>query len=142
MGKLAERLADARRSGVYRVETTDALEEAAALNGFMLTHVVLENVCGSALSRTAMRALPAQVDGHVLLLSGFEALVADAPGAFDSLVLELDAAAARCREGERRFFAAFVDPSALLPLAPLYNRRRSAPERRGDLSEIPIRHPD
>lgn len=29
MGKLAERLADPKRSGVYRVETTEALEEAA-----------------------------------------------------------------------------------------------------------------
>jgi hypothetical protein len=141
MGKLAERLADARRSGVYRVESTDALEEAAAHNGFLLTHVLLENVSGSALCGTAMRALPARVDGHVLLLSGFEALVANAPGALDSLVLELEAAATRCREGERRFFAAFLDPSALLPLAPLYNRRRSSLERGGDLPKVPIRQP-
>jgi len=44
MGKLAERLSDCARSGVYRIETREALEEAAALNSYPVVQVVLDHV--------------------------------------------------------------------------------------------------
>jgi hypothetical protein len=43
MGKLAQRLADPSRSGVYRVRGTAALEEAAAQNGQRVLVLVLDN---------------------------------------------------------------------------------------------------
>ena len=130
MGKLAERLADARRSGVYRVEATDVLEEAAALNGFALARIGLDDVSGSALDNVCTRALAACADGHVLLFSGFESLVRGAPGALEPLLSALDAAAGGRRADGLRFFAAFLDPSGILPLAPLYNRRQHSPSSR------------
>jgi hypothetical protein len=144
MGKLAERLADAQRSGVYRVEAVDVLEEAAALNGFPVARVALEGASHGTLCAVCARALAPGVDGswrglasaladpgwspapgHVLLFSGFEPLLDAAPGALNPLVGALDAAAAERRAGGLRFFAAFLDPARRLPLAPLYNRRGS-----------------
>lgn len=109
MGKLAERLGDPGRSGVYRVETTEALEEAAALNGF-------------ALHRLQVSCVPpifAPEDGRILLFTAVEDLAS-----LDGLLRALEAAAAECRERRLRYFAVFVDPDARLPLAPLYNWRR------------------
>ncbi len=117
MGKLAERLSDPKRSGTYRIEVTDALEEAVALNGFRL-----ERFAPADFSRVPAHL--ASSDGRVLLFSGFEPLVRESPGALDALLAKLDAAAAACRQGERRFFAAFLDPSGVLALPPLYNWKR------------------
>lgn len=111
MGKLAERLADPGRSGVYRVESTEALEEAAALNGFVLHRLVLE-------SPGLPGASPLE-DGRILLFVGVEDR-----GPPDGLLRALEAAAAQCRERRLRYFAVFLDPDALLPLAPLYNWHR------------------
>lgn len=143
MGKLAERLADERRSGVYRVEVTDALEEAAAIDGFPIVHVRLDGVGGAGLQDACARTLirrtggnwatlaetladpqwsPAQ--GHVLLVSGFEALVRREPDALAPLLAALSAVAARRRAKGLRFFAAFLDPTRTLSLDPLYDRRR------------------
>ena len=44
MGKLAERLADPQRSGVYRVETTEAVEEAAALRKLGLPDATVRGI--------------------------------------------------------------------------------------------------
>jgi hypothetical protein len=99
MGKLAARLADASRSGVYRVESTAALEEAAALNGFLLLK-------GPAVAQPE--------DGRVLLLTAFDA----------GLLARLEVTAAECRGRGWRFFAVFLDPEGTLPLAPLYNWKR------------------
>ena len=129
MGKLAERLADGQRSGVYRLESTEALEEAVALNGFALARIALEGMPGSALSGIAADAVSGLSDGHVLLFSGGEALLRADPGAFDHLLAQLHAAASRRREGSLRFFAAFLDPSAILPLAPLYHWHRSSSKK-------------
>jgi hypothetical protein len=146
MGKLAERLADAQRSGVYRVEATDALEEAAALNGYALVRIPLSSMSDGALCEACVRALALRVDdswddlarsladpgwspgpGHVLLFTGFEALVRDSPEALNPLLSALSAAAGRRRADGGRFFAAFLDPARLLSLAPLYNwQRRSS----------------
>jgi hypothetical protein len=129
MGKLAERLSDAGRSGVYRVELTEALEEAVALNGFALTRIVLEGIPGAALCGIAADAASRRTDGDVLLFSGFEALVRREPEALQPLFDQLGAAAAERREGGLRFFAVFLDPLAILPLAQLYNWHRSAATR-------------
>lgn len=118
MGKLAERLGDAARSGVYRVEVTDALEEAAALNGFVLERVSLEGGPDGACER----ALAACADGRVLVFTGFERLARNAP-ALARLVGALEAACAAHRAGGLRLFAVFVDPAARLSLAPLYKWR-------------------
>lgn len=125
MGKLAERLSDPRRSGVYRVESTDALEEAVALNGFCLNRIDLEGISADALCGIAAKAVASRADGNVLLLTGFEALARGTPLAFERLIAELQTAAASRREGGMRLFAAFMDPSARLSLAPLYNWHRS-----------------
>lgn len=143
MGKLAERLADARRSGVYRVEVTDALEEAAGIDGFPIMHVRLDRASVGALHETCARALAPGVEGnwgtlaatlgdpawstapgHVLLFSGFEALVERDPDALAPLLAALRAATARRRMQGLRFFAAFLDPTRMLTLDPLYDRRR------------------
>lgn len=126
MGKLAERLADAQRSGVYRVESTQALEEAVALNGFALARIGLEGIAGSALGGIAADVLSGRSDGQVLLFRGFETLARAAPGDLDRLLAQLHAAASVHRDGGRHFFAAFLDPSAILSLAPLYHWTRSA----------------
>lgn len=108
MGKLAERLADAARSGVYRVETTEALEEAAGLNGFSLARVSLAGIPVGAAS-----------DGEVLLIDA-QAV----NGALHAVLMGLEARAAAARAAQARFFAVFLDPRGKLPLAPLYNWKR------------------
>jgi len=143
MGKLAERLADERRSGVYRIEATDALEEAAAIDGFPIAHVRLDDVGNARLFEACARALTPGVDdgwgrfaatladpawssapGQVLLFSGFEGLVRHDAGALDPLLAALQAAAARRRLNRSHFFATFLDPTRTLSLDPLYDRRR------------------
>lgn len=143
MGKLAERLADERRSGVYRLEVTDALEEAAVIDGFPIIRVLLDDVASDQLYANCARALVPLVDGHwaglataladpewspaaghVLLFSGFEALVQSDPDALAPLLAALRAAAARRRMQGFPFFAAFLDPTRTLSLDPLYDRRR------------------
>lgn len=126
MGKLAERLADGQRSGVYRVESTAALDEAVALNGFKLVRVALEGISGDALGDIAKDALAERGDGQVLLVSGFEAMMRAESGAFGRFMAQLQAAATAQREGELRFFAVFFDPAASLSLAPLYHWERSS----------------
>jgi len=143
MGKLAERLADERRSGVYRVEVTDALEEAAAIDGFPITHVRLDGVASCELHALCARALAPGIEGnwaalaaaladprwspapgHVLLFSGFEALVRREGDALAPLLAALQAAATQHRAQGLKFFATFLDPTRMLSLDPLYDRRR------------------
>jgi hypothetical protein len=120
MGKLAERLSDPQRSGVYRVESTEALEEATALNGFALARFVLEDP-----ARLSVRSIVPERDGAVLLFSGFEERLRAAPRALHPLLEELEGATAGCRQNGQRFFAAFLDPLRVIPsLAPLYNWNR------------------
>ena len=125
MGKLAERLIDAQRSGVYRVESTVALEEAVALNHFSLNRIALDGIPGSALNDIAADAACAGAEGQVLLFSGFDAQMRSAREAVDQLIARLQALATRHRENGEHFFAVFLDPKAILPLAQLYNWHRS-----------------
>lgn len=143
MGKLAERLSDCTRSGVYRIETVEALEEAAALNSYRLVRVVLEHVTTKAALLDAVadsaafpdrfgrnwNALPdcltdlswTPARGYVLLVSGFKLLQRAAPEDFAGFLEVLTAAAADWRGRGRPFFVAFLDPGGAAPLAPLYN---------------------
>lgn len=129
MGKLAERLADARRSGVYRVEVTDALEEAVALNGFALARVPLEGAINGALHRVCAEAL--SLRAHVLVFTGFETLLRRTPDALQPLLSALEEAAAERRAAGQSFFAAFLDPTGTLSLGPLYNWQRKKFFERG-----------
>jgi hypothetical protein len=99
MGKLAQRLADPSKSGVYRIRTTEAIEEAAALNGYALLR--LEG------------ALPKKLPQVVLFEKADAALVA-----------ALKAHAMDARKRGECFFAALVDPEEKAALAPLYNEKR------------------
>ena len=102
MGKLAQRLSDPMRSGVYRVETTEAVEEAAALNGYRML-----SLTDGALPET----LP-----QVVLLRG-------RPGV--GVLAKLEARAKLARERGECFFAVCVDPENAAPsLAPLYRWKR------------------
>jgi hypothetical protein len=100
MGKLAERLADASRSGVYRVEETAAIEEAAAANGYRLL-------------RLAGTALPPELPPIVLFERADAALLRALKG--------------RAEDAKRRgecFFAAFLDPDGKAAgLPPLYRKK-------------------
>lgn len=142
MGKLAERLADGRRSGVYRVEATGALEEAVQLNGFAFARIALDGATATALvADIAASALDSRRDGRVMLFTGFETLLRGKPEALEQLLSALRVAAERHQAAGERFFAAFLDPGAVLPLAPLYNRRRAAlaggaPERSDNIRLI------
>ncbi|HEX6320620.1 MAG TPA: hypothetical protein VFZ84_17315 [Burkholderiales bacterium] len=100
MGKLAERLADPSRSGVYRIRTTEVIEEAAALNGYSLLWVD--------------GALPKQLP-HVVLFEKTDA----------ALLKALKDHATDARKRGECFFAALVDPEEKAALAPLYNERKS-----------------
>jgi hypothetical protein len=125
MGKLAERLSDPRRSGVYRLIASEALEEAVALNRFALTRFALSAVPAAALPALAADAVSRDADGQVLLFSGFEPLARAAPAAFDAFLGVLQAAAGGRRSQGLRFFAAFLDPAETLSLEQLYHWQRA-----------------
>jgi len=101
MGKLAERLADPSRSGVYRIRTTEAIEEAAALNGYRLL-------------RFKGEILPTELPQVIVFETASDALLA---------TLKMHAVGARKR-GEC-FFATLVDPEEKAALAPLYKDKKS-----------------
>jgi hypothetical protein len=124
MGKLAERLGDPARAGVYRVETTVAVEEAAALNGYALLRLRFDAEGGAqALADFAAVQRP---DGRVALVSDFEQGFASDPARRDALLEALAAAAAEWRACGIRGFVVFFDPGYALPaLAPLYNWHKS-----------------
>lgn len=131
MGKLAERLADPDRSGVYRIETTEALEEAVALNAFELVHVAYPQSALHALDRL----LAQKDDGRVLLLTGFAALAGSRSSRWTALVDTLIAAAAECRAAGLRFFVVFLDAEAALPLAPLYHWQGKPEDKTHEVDE-------
>jgi len=100
MGKLAERLADPSRSGVYRIRTTEAIEEAVVLNGYSLLWV----------DGTLPKNLP-----QVVLFEKIDG----------ALLAALKNHAADARKRGECFFAALVDPEGKAALAPLYNDKKS-----------------
>lgn len=143
MGKLAERLGDEQRSGVYRVEVTDALEEAAGIVGLPIVSARLKAAssrhlladCGRA---AALRPMPdwtafaaaladpswTPAPGRILLIEGFEPLLNADSRVLAPLIAALESAAAAHRLRGERFFAVFLDPGRRIALDPLYDRRR------------------
>lgn len=143
MGKLAERLADERRSGVYRVEVTEALEEAAGIVGLPIVRISLrdahpERLLASCVGAVTSGPVPdwdafaaviadaawTPPPGRVLLVEYFDDLLRHDPGALEPLIAALQSAAAQHRAHGRRFFAVFLDPDRRVMLDPLYDRRR------------------
>lgn len=143
MGKLAERLSDERRSGVYRVEVTDALEEAVVLAGLRCTRIVLNDGpevdllrrCAAVLNLGSVPGWDAlssalgdpawsHPGGDVVLVTSAGVSGAVAGAALASLTGALRAAAEAHRLRGARFFGVFHDPGRMLALAPLYDRRR------------------
>lgn len=145
MGKLAERLADERRTGVYRVEVTEALEEAAGIVGLPIVRVALRDASGPRLLERCAQAVGVRTahswdalaaaigdaawtppPGRVLLVEYSDELLRQHPGALDPLIAALQSAAAQHLAHGRRFFAVFLDPDRRVSLDPLYDRRRHA----------------
>ena len=120
MGKLAERYGDAARSGVYRVGDADIPRAAAVeADAFVLELGVAALAAGGwprveeAIQRSRTRAC-------VVLIPDAAALARpEHQGALEAL----RAAAQRCRDANRPFFAVLVDPEACLALPLLYHER-------------------
>jgi hypothetical protein len=129
MGKLAERLNDASRSGVYRVsQDREVLETLPAIHRISLAGVKSK---GELLDRIALTLhLPdwfgqnwdaledslSERAGH-LLFSDWQGLAADNLGV---LLDALDSSAEFCAGKGRPFFAVFVDPERRLQLEDLF----------------------
>lgn len=122
MGKLAERLADETRTGVYRVEVTEALEEAAGIAGLPVVRISLRAAPEDRPLTECARA--AGAPGRILLIEDFDGLARGDAHALRPLIAALESAANRHRSRGERFFAVFLDPSRVLALGPLYDRRR------------------
>ncbi|MDH4172591.1 MAG: barstar family protein [Betaproteobacteria bacterium] len=144
MGKLAQRLSDAARSGVYRTAQGTEVEDAVRATRLDLARVDLGGADGkeALLERIALAlGFPAWFggnwdaledclgdldwragDGHVFLFSGYEDLPADDLGV---LLDVLAASAAYWAERGKPFFAVFLDARHALALPELF-RARSA----------------
>ncbi len=122
MGKLAERLADQSRTGVYRVELTEALEEAAGIVGLPIVQVSLRGATADRLPGACAQA--ADAPGRILLIEDFDDLARRNADALRPLIAALESAADRHRSRGDSFFAVFLDPSRLLAIGPLYDRRQ------------------
>jgi hypothetical protein len=142
MGKLTQRLTDARRSGVYRAARTEEIEDAARGTRLDVARVDL----GGAGDKDALLGRLAQAlafpewfggnwdaledclcdlgwragDGHVFLVQGGEDLSPDELGV---LLDVLGSAAAFWAERGRPFFAVFVDPQHALAVPELFRPR-------------------
>lgn len=139
MSKLAQRLADATRSGVYRSRQSAEVEDAVRGTRLDLAQVDLQGADSkeALLERMALAlGFPAWFggnwdaledclgdlgwragDGHVFLFTGHEDLPADELGV---LLDVLASSAAYWAERGRPFFAVFVDPEHALGLPELF----------------------
>ncbi|MEO8718363.1 MAG: barstar family protein [Burkholderiales bacterium] len=144
MAKLAQRLTDASRSGVYRTRHSAEIEDAVRGTRLDLAHADLQGADGkdALLERLALvLGFPAWFggnwdaledclgdlawrtgDGHVFVFSGLADLPADD---FGVLVDVLRSSAAFWAERQRPFFAVFLDPEHALALPELF-RAKSA----------------
>lgn len=121
MGKLSERLSDLARCGVYRVESAEAVEEAAALNRYPLRRLAVN--AGIA---APIEAATGEGNG-VLLLTGFEALFRDRPWEGEALITGLETAVRLRQSAGARYFVVFLDPRGAAPgLPPLYKWNKNA----------------
>jgi len=144
MSKLAQRLSDATRSGVYRTRQSAEVEDAVRGTRIDFAHADLRGADGkeALLERLALAlGFPAWFggnwdaledclgdlgwragDGHVFLFTGHEDLPADDLGV---LLDVLRASAAYWAGRGRPFFAVFIDPEHALALPDLF-RPKSA----------------
>lgn len=144
MGKLAQRLSDAKRSGVYRTRQSTEIEDAVRGTRLDLARADLGGAEDKAalLERFALAlGFPAWFggnwdaledclgdlgwragEGHVLLVTGYEALPADDLGVLCDV---LASSAAYWAERGKPFFAVFVDAAHALALPELF-RAKSA----------------
>lgn len=120
MGKLAERLSDPARCGVYRVESHGPLEEAAALNRYPLRRLsVSAGIAAPIVAATGE-------DSGVLLLAGFEAIFRERPWEGKALIAGLETAVRLRLSAGARYFVVFFDPAEAVPdLPPLYNWKKN-----------------
>ena len=139
MGKLAQRLKDASKSGVYRATLAEVVEAAAHEAGADYGYVALHGVNGKTdlmKSLAAQLALPSWFganwdaledclsdlswragEGHVLSLAGWEALPGDDLG----ILIDVLASSADFWTGRGTpFFAVLLDPQRRLGLPDLY----------------------
>ena len=133
MSKLAARLKDASRSGVYRASDTAAIAES----GVAFTHMALRGGRAEILAAIAqalrfpewfggnwdaLEDCLSDLEGaqHVLVFAGGDALPADERGI---LVDVLDAAATFHGAHGTPFFAVFLDPQRKLALPDLYREK-------------------
>ncbi|OAI52874.1 hypothetical protein AYO46_04295 [Betaproteobacteria bacterium SCGC AG-212-J23] len=129
MGKLAERLSDASRSGVYRVsQDREVLETLPAIQRISLAGAtskaeLLERIAGAlklpdwfGQNWDALEDSLSERAGH-LLFSDWQALAADDLGV---LLDVLDTSAEFCAGRGKPFFAVFVDPERRLELDGLF----------------------
>ncbi len=136
MGKLALRLSDASRSGVYRSSGRDETIEAAREAGLRLAAVAFGAKATLLKGIAEALAFPdwfgenwdaledcltdlswSGAPGHVLLFEG-----ARAGDDFGVLVDILQSAAEYWAGRGKPFFAVFIDPKAALPLPELFRR--------------------
>jgi RNAse (barnase) inhibitor barstar len=136
MGKLALRLSDASRSGVYRVSGGEETIEAAREAGLRLAAIAFGAKATLLKGIAAALAFPdwfgenwdaledcltdlswSGASGHVLLFE--EARAGDD---FGVLVDILQSAAEYWAGRGKPFFAVFIDPKAALPLPELFRR--------------------
>jgi hypothetical protein len=138
MSKLLERLSDPARSGVYRTRQENDIVDALRGSRLALTRIAfpgkgifdafatalefpdwfgrnwdaLEDCLGDLSWRKA--------EGHVLLISGFEAVARDELG----VLREVLASSAEFWAGRgRSFFVVFIDPRGALTLPALYKEK-------------------
>lgn len=141
MSKLAERLRDASRSGVYRASRLDAVEDAVRGTGLHYARIELRGRADKAAVLEALSSALAfpdwfggnwdaledcladlswhAADGHVIALAGI-----GVPG--DDLGILIDilaSSAAFWAEQRRPFFAVLEDPGHALALPDLYRER-------------------
>jgi hypothetical protein len=109
MGKLAERYADAAKSGVYRVTSAEIPLEAAGEANARVVELGADGVqslverIGQTIARNDRRP-------HVVLIRQEVSALLD----------EMDDLARHCREHRLPFFALVVDPAGALDLPALY----------------------
>jgi hypothetical protein len=137
MSKLAQRLADPARSGVYRVSSADTVEEVVRGTPLSCTRVALHG--GKAQVLDALASALAFPDwfgrnwdaledcladlswkpagGHLLLLAGAPALPRDDAGILTDI---LASSAEAWKARGKPFFAVLVDPARELKLPDLY----------------------
>lgn len=137
MSKLAQRLGDPARSGVYRVGSADTVEEVARGTPLRCTGVALRGGKAEILDALAKalafphwfgRNWDALEDcladlswnpagGHLLLLTGAASLAKDDAGILADI---LASSAESWKARGKPFFAVFVDPARELKLPDLY----------------------